>query len=132
MAQKPAQTDREGELSTAIAAALDSPNDAAAWDRVDEALDRQQQPELVAPIYAEVIKPGASRELIAEIGQRGLRFFETWFGESSAELPAFLEHVLTVDPRANWAFERLTVAYTVGARFSDLLRAYDAAIASAD
>lgn len=138
MAQKPAHKEapnenaRPDELSTAIAAVEDAPSDLGAWDRLDEALERVQRPEDAAACYLAALRADTPRELLHEIGQRGVRFFETWFGEGSSELPSFLERVLKLDPRAHWAFERLTVAHTVGGRFADLLSAYDRAIESAD
>ena len=132
MAQKPVVKERPDELSTAIAAVEDAPSDLGAWDRLDEALERQQRPEEVTPLYMNALREGMAHELVSEIGQRGVRFFETWFGESSSELPAFLQRLLAIEPRAHWAFERLTVAYTVSGGFAELLRAYDKAIETAD
>ncbi|MGD8862270.1 MAG: hypothetical protein PVI30_19820, partial [Myxococcales bacterium] len=122
------QNPASDELSSAIDAVRANPQDDALWDRVEDLLDAAQRPTDVSELFSEVLAGDLSADRASEIGQRGVRFFETWYGEDSAGLPRMLERVLEVDPSAEWAFERLTVAYTVGERWKELLDAYDRAI----
>ncbi len=122
----------EDELASAIAAAEKKPADLARWERVEALLEEHERPADVAELFMRALGKKLEPTLLAELGERGVRFFETWFGDDSKELASFLERVLVVSPSAEWAFERLTVAYTVTERFAELLDAYDHAIAGAD
>ena len=133
MADDQAQAERpRDDLGTAIAAVQQNPTDRARWERIDELLEGSQRPDEVSALFRALIGKPLSDGALADIGQRGLRFYETWYGEDSKELGEFLERVLAIDAQAQWAFERLTVAYTSKERWGDLLDAYDSAIAAAD
>lgn len=132
MAEDHAGGEQSQELAAAIAAVQQSPKERARWDRVEELLEVSQQPDVVSELFKGTLGELHAPELVAEVGQRGVRFYETWYGQDSAELIAWLERVRSADPRAQWAFERLTVALTAAERWGDLLDAYDRAIASAD
>jgi hypothetical protein len=131
MPEDQASRDHSEELAAAIAAVTQNPKERARWDRVEELLESAQQPDAVSELFQNTLG-GLSPDLIADVGQRGVRFYETWFGHDSNALIAWLERVRAADPRAQWAFERLTVAYTAAERWNDLLDAYDRAIAAAD
>lgn len=120
------------ELLTAIEAVKEAPQEPSHWDRVEEVLDTVQRPTDVSALFRDVLKQDLSSTLVTDIGQRAVRFYEAWYGEDSAELPETLERVLEIDPQASWAFQRLTVAYTVAERWDALLAAYDKAILHAD
>lgn len=126
------QNPASDELGSAIEAVRADPADAALWDRVEDLLDAAQRPTDVSQLIHGVLAADVSPELATEVGQRGVRFYETWYGDDSSELPKMLERVLEVDPAADWAFERLTVAYTVSERWGELLDAYDRAIENVD
>jgi tetratricopeptide (TPR) repeat protein len=131
MPEDQASREPSQELAAAIAAVAQNPKERARWDRVEELLDSAQQPEAVSELFQNTLG-SLSPDLIADVGQRGVRFYETWFGGDSDALIVWLERVRAADPRAQWAFERLTVAYTAAERWNDLLDAYDRAIAGAD
>ena len=120
------------ELLIAIEAVRDAPDEAANWDRVEALVDEAQRPTDVSELFRSVLTPEMSAELVTDIGQRAVRFYESWYGEESQGLPETLERVLEIDPNAHWAFERLTVAYTVAEKWDALLSAYDKAIAAAN
>jgi tetratricopeptide (TPR) repeat protein len=123
---------QQDEFSAAVETVRDDPANQELWDRIEELAEASQNPEAVSKVFISVLDHGVAPELVYEVGQRALRFHETWFGESSAELPRLLELVLKSDPNATWAFQRLTVAYTVAERWNELLALYDRAIASTD
>jgi tetratricopeptide (TPR) repeat protein len=127
-----APADASGELAAAIRAVENAPGDASRWERVEELTESEQQPDPVAAMFRRVLAGKLTPELASELGRRAVRFFETWYGEQSADLATSLERVLEIDPAAQWAFERLTVAYTVAERWKELLGAYDRAIARAE
>jgi tetratricopeptide (TPR) repeat protein len=132
MADDQAQPERRDELGTAIAAVKQNPKDRARWEHVEELLESTQRTDDVSALFRALIGGALPKDTLADVGQRGLRFYETWYGEDSAELGEWLQSVLAIDPHAQWAFERLTVAYTSKERWTDLLDAYDRAIGAAD
>lgn len=119
------------DLEAALESARSNPTQAARWDALEALAETLQRPDDVSQLFREVLATDIDAALASELGQRAVRFQETWFGEDSRELPVLLERVLVVDSEAEWAFQRLTVAYTVAERWSDLLALYDRAIASA-
>lgn len=120
-------------LSAAIDAAKREPAKAANWDLVEELVDNAQRPSDVRALFQNVLaKKDLNASTASQVGQRAVRFYEAWYGEDSVELPQLLARVLEIDPSAQWAFERMTVALTVAERWDDLLAAYDRAIERAD
>ena len=120
------------ELQSAIEAVKQTPDDDSHWDRVEALIDAAQRPSDVSALFRDVLNRDLSAELASDIGKRAVRFYETWYGEDSVALPDTLERVLEMDPHAEWAFERLTVAYTVAEKWEPLLAAYDRAIKLVD
>jgi tetratricopeptide (TPR) repeat protein len=132
MADDQASSQSTDELASAIALVKQNPKERQRWELVEDLLESAQRPADVSELFRSVLGKKLSSELLADVGQRGVRFYETWFGEDSKELREWLERVLHAEPKAEWAFERLTVAYTVAERWPELLDAYDGAIAAAD
>lgn len=120
------------ELLSAIEAVKQMPSESAYWDRVEALVEQVQRPSDVSELFQCVLGTDIDAGLASDIGQRAVRFYEAWYGEDSSELPDTLERVLRIDPNAEWAFQRLSVAYTVGERWQELLNAYDRTIAHAD
>lgn len=119
-------------LSVAIEAARKSPDNPAHWELVEELVDTAQRPSDVRELFRDVLDtPKLPAEVASAIGQRAVRFYEAWYGEDAGDLAQLLLRVLEKDQQADWAFERLTVALTAAERWSDLLVAYDTAIAHA-
>lgn len=123
------------ETSDALADALDearkSPGDEAAWDQVEILAATLQRPDEVAALYREVLSKDLPPVLAATLGKRGVSFLEEWYGENSPALLELLARVVALDPGSEWAFQRLTVAHTVAARWDDLLELYETAIKQA-
>ncbi|HKU43417.1 MAG TPA: hypothetical protein VJR89_34885, partial [Polyangiales bacterium] len=120
-------------LSTAIEAVKREPDNDQHWDLVEELVDSAQRPSDVRELFRSVLyKRDLGARSASQIGQRAVRFYEAWYGDDSKELAELLMKVVELDKSAAWAFERLTVALTVAERWTDLLDAYDAAIARAD
>ncbi|HEX4354055.1 MAG TPA: hypothetical protein VHZ95_14100, partial [Polyangiales bacterium] len=120
-------------LQTAIDAAKKNPNQPTNWDLVEELVDTAQRPSDVRELFRSVLRsPELEPTVASDVGQRAVRFFESWYGDDTSELAELLARVIERDKSADWAFERLTVALTTAERWNDLLIAYDAAIANAD
>lgn len=130
------QEDEVAEGSAAIAEAAAAvradPRDDAAWDRLEDAAAEAQAPDQVADLYLEVLGGDLSAELANDLGLRATNFLEEWYGEDSEALTKVLGRVLELDQACDWAFQRLTVAYTVTGRWEELLSLYDGAIAATE
>lgn len=120
-------------LTTAIEAVKREPDNDQHWELVEELVDSAQRPSDVRELFRSVLsKDDLVARVASQIGQRAVRFYEAWYGDDSRELADLLSKVVELDAGASWAFERLTVALTVAERWTDLLDAYDTAIARAD
>jgi len=119
------------QLESALQSARTDPSSAAHWEKLENIAETLQRPTDVSQLFRSVLDATEDVGLASELGQRAVRFQEAWFGEDSSELPELLKRVLTIDPEAEWAFQRLTVAYTVAERWKDLLALYDSAIEGA-
>ncbi|MET0391359.1 MAG: hypothetical protein ABW321_35625, partial [Polyangiales bacterium] len=117
-------------LATAIDAVRHNPDSRAKWDLVEELVDGAQRPSDVRALFRDVLQSTELEPTVAsDVGLRAVRFYENWYGEDSSELAELLQRVLARDEHAEWAFERLTVAWTAAERWDDLLAAYDTQIA---
>jgi len=124
-----APTPAGGDLFDAIRT---RPVDEALWDALEASEDTEQRPEEVGALYREVLRGELEPDAAERIGQRAVAFHEEWFGEDSPALAEVLERILDRAPRADWAFQRLTVAHTVTERWDALLTLYDRMLAAVD
>jgi tetratricopeptide (TPR) repeat protein len=114
-----------------LAAARKKPEDSTVWDRVDELCRDLDRPEEAAALYSEVMESKAPIDVRIEVGLRAADFCEEWF-ENTDPVLEMLSRVLVMAPTHKVAFERLTVLLTVAGRWSDLLTAYDSALAASE
>ncbi|MEM1418629.1 MAG: hypothetical protein AAGH15_27290, partial [Myxococcota bacterium] len=122
----------EGDFTAAAGAVREHAGDDGAWDRLEALAADGQTPDPVAALYREVLGRTHPAELGAHLARRAVAFHEEWYREDSPHLVAVLERVLVVDPEASeWAFPRLSVVYTVGERWEELLALYDREIDAA-
>jgi tetratricopeptide (TPR) repeat protein len=115
-------------FSSALDAARGAPEDADAWEALEELAAKLQRPDEVAAVYLEVLRRGLPPAVATAIGQRAVKFQEEWFGEAHPGLVDVLSRVVAIAPTTEWAFERLTVALTMQEKWGDLLSAYDGAL----
>ena len=130
MSQHASSRPQSDALSSAIEAARQNPANTESWDLVEELVDDVQRPSDVRELFRDVLNAGQlPSDLVTEVGQRAVRFYEAWYNDDSTELAELLTRVLERDGRADWAFERLSVVLTSAGRFEELLAAYDKQIA---
>ena len=119
------------DLSEAIEAARKNPTDDEAWDRAEEIAGDDESPDEVAQAYREALSESLDDDALEPLAQRAVQFHEEWYAEDSPVLVEVLERALELLPRADWAFQRLTVVHTTAGRWDDLLALYDRSIAAA-
>jgi len=118
-----------GEPSALFDAIRAQPGDEALWDELEADASTEQQPEAVGALYREALRADLAPDALDRLGQRAVAFHEEWFGEDSPALAEVLERIVDRVPDSEWAFQRLTVAYTVAERWDALLGLYDRVIA---
>lgn len=122
----------ERSFAAALRAANDAPGDSKIWDEVEDLADQLQRPDEVSTLFRDVIDGPLSPEVRSALADRAMRFHEEWFGDDPATTGDLLLRILARDPKAQWAFERLTMVYTVAERWEDLLALYDRRLASTE
>ena len=70
-------------------------------------------------------------ETATTLGERGVAFQEEWFEDVNGVV-RILERVLSIDPHADWAFDRLKLLFDSGERWTELFALYDRTILAAD
>lgn len=118
------------ELAAALRRAAEDPSNEPAWEALETLAGELQRPEEVADLQLRLLERADGAVLAASMGRRALRFREEWFGDDPGRLVALLERVLALDPTLDWAFERLTLLYSVAQRWDELLALYDRALAA--
>lgn len=116
------------EFEAAVAAVRNAPEDSAAWDLVESLAGDLDSPDEVAALYRDILAGDLATDVIVSIGERAAQFAQEWFGDDPTVIRDILIRVLDLDPKAEWAFQKLTVAFTVSERWDDLLALYDRAL----
>lgn len=116
--------DHEEVLRNALQLVAQDPTNDASWDAAESSARALQRPDEVIERYREALARTDAPGLASKLGERALAFLEEWSGDSAARA-AVLDAVLRADPGGLWAFERLTMLYTVDERWDDLLSLYD-------
>lgn len=115
----------EQSFTSALRAARGAPDSDDAWNHLEELADKLQRPEDVAELYAELLDGKLAPALRDQLSRRAVQFHDEWFGDNPEAMNELLTRILTADPDAQWAFERLSVVLTVAERWPDLLSVYD-------
>ena len=74
---------KNDDMASAIRAVKAAPEDEAAWDSLEELVDNRQQPDDVSGLFTEVLAGALDVEVANAVGQRAVRFHESWYGEDS-------------------------------------------------
>jgi len=116
------------ELDAAVRAVRSAPHSTALWDEVEALAAKHDRPDDVPAAYAGVLADGLDAQIAEMIGERAAAFCDEWFGDEPDVLEGILARVLALAPQSESALQRLSVLYTVGERWQDLLRLYDRAL----
>ncbi len=124
------------ELSEALSAVRKNPLDLEAWENLNEACRDLDRPDEAAALYTEILDGTLSGETLSgehleDVGRSAADFCEEWF-EDTGPVLEMLGRVLELEPTQQWAFDRMTVLLTAGARWDELLKAYDVALEAAE
>lgn len=119
------------ELAAALAGASEDPGNDAAWDRVEALASTLDDPDPAAGAYRSVLAGDLDPSVAVAVGKRAARFHEEWFGDDPNGLADVLTRVIELEPKSEWAFQRLTVVLSVAERWDDVLALYDRSLAAA-
>src|SRR5690242_5048456 len=107
----------------------ENPADDEAWDELDEIARGTQKPDSVSALYREALARDLPKDSVEQLGRRAVAFHDEWFEDPTLVI-GILRRVLDLDARSDWAFERLSLLFTMAERWDDLLAAYDVALAA--
>ncbi len=116
--------DDEATLAAALAGAEELPHVSGLWDAAERVARRVNRPEPVAEAYGRCLDGDLGPDVAEELGRRFVEFNEEWF-EDAERVIALLTRVLELCPSADWAFDRLKLAFNGSARWNELFALYD-------
>jgi tetratricopeptide (TPR) repeat protein len=116
----------EVSLSVALRMAIELKGQSALWDRAERIARKLSRPTPVIEAYEQVLSVTSGKEQAEEIGRRLVDFFEEW-SEDVEQVVALLERVYAACG-AEWAFDRLKLAFNAAGRWSELFALYDRAL----
>jgi golgin subfamily B member 1 len=115
----------EEALKLALRGAEAAPGEEELWGVAEEMARKLDRPEPVAEAYARTIERELTPEVAEAVGRRVVEFQEEWFDDGERVI-ALLSRVLSLCPTADWAFERLKLAFNAQGRYAELFELYDA------
>ena len=119
----------EQSFAAAMRAAENAPDSDDAWDHLEELAESMQRPEDVAKLYRDLLGRGLSSDVTGHLAARAVNFPEEWLGEEPEVITSLLTDIITRQPDATWAFDRLTVTLTAAEQWDQLLAVYDRTLA---
>jgi Flp pilus assembly protein TadD/DNA-binding SARP family transcriptional activator len=124
--------DRAGALGAALDGVNEFPGAMNLWDAAEQIAGRIGQADAVARGYHRVLVEGGPIDpALAETLARRMMTFEAASGSESPRLVEALQRTLELAPGARWALDRVKLVLGSQARWDDLFRLYDRAIAAA-
>lgn len=118
--------DLDATLDIALRMAEKLSSRAALWDRAEKASRKLSRPEPVILSYERALTQAPDPELAEAIGRRLVDFQEEW-SEDSEQAVQLLDRVYEASG-AEWAFDRLKLAFNASGRWSELFVLYDRAL----
>ena len=116
----------EVSLGVALRIATELPGQSSLWDRAERIARRLSRPEPVIAAYEQVLSAAINLEQAEEIGRRLVDFYEEW-SEDIDQVVSLLERVYAACG-AEWAFDRLKLAFNAAGRWPELFALYDRAL----
>jgi tetratricopeptide (TPR) repeat protein len=121
----------EEALKLALRGAEAAPGEEELWGVAEEMARKLNRPEPVAQAYARTIERELTPGVAEVVGRRVVEFQEEWFDDGERVI-ALLSRVLSLCPAADWAFDRLKLAFNGQGRYAELFELYDARLARAE
>jgi golgin subfamily B member 1 len=118
--------DPESTLAIALRLAAELPGQFALWDRAEKAARKLSRPQPVIASYERALEQTQDVELAEEVGRRLVDFHEEWSEDAEHAVP-LLERVYAASG-AEWAFDRLKLAFNASGRWNELFALYDRAL----
>lgn len=115
----------EEALKLALRGAEAAPSEEELWGVAEEMARKLDRPAPVAEAYARTIERELPPEVAEVVGRRVVEFQEEWFDDGERVI-ALLSRVLSLAPGADWAFDRLKLAFNAQTRYAELFELYDA------
>jgi len=118
----------EEALKLALRGAEAAPGEEELWGVAEEMARKLNRPEPVAEAYTRTIERDLPAAVAETVGRRVVEFQEEWFDDGERVI-ALLTRVLSLCPTADWAFDRLKLAFNAQGRYAELFELYDARLA---
>ncbi|MFO0678315.1 MAG: tetratricopeptide repeat protein [Polyangiaceae bacterium] len=115
-------------FEVALRALVENPKDESLWERAESLARKLGRPGDLATAYASVLEKLPPDDASSRIGERAIAFHEEWFDDVAGTV-RILESILTGNPRATWAFERLKLVYDHDEKWTELFALYDRVLA---
>jgi len=107
-----------------------TPEDLAAWDRLEGAAASDGRPAIALAAYRKALEAEIPVTTGMALGRRAAAYQAEWLADRPGDLEEILERVLRIDPRCDWALRQLIVSMTLAQRWDALLAVYDRALGS--
>ncbi|HEY6079749.1 MAG TPA: tetratricopeptide repeat protein [Polyangiaceae bacterium] len=118
----------EEALKLALRGAEAAPGEEELWGVAEEMARKLDRPGPVAEAYTRTIERELPAGVADAVGRRVVEFQEEWFDDGERVI-ALLSRVLSLSPAADWAFDRLKLAFNAQGRYAELFELYDARLA---
>ncbi len=107
-----------------------TPEDLAAWERLEAAAATDGRPAIALAAYRKALESDFPAAAGMALGRRAAAYQAEWLADRPGDLEEILERVLRIDPRCEWALRQLIVSMTLAQRWDALLAVYDRALGS--
>ncbi|MEP7050115.1 MAG: tetratricopeptide repeat protein [Pseudomonadota bacterium] len=114
----------EEALRLALRGAEAAPAEQQLWAFAEQMARRLDQPGPVAEAYSRAIERELPADVADSLGRNVVEFHEEWFDDPE-HVVHLLERVIALCPAAEWAFDRLKLAFNHGGRWPELFALYD-------
>src|SRR5437763_6898030 len=104
-----------------------TPEDLAAWERLEGAAASDGRPAIALAAYRKALESEIPATTGMALGRRAAAYQAEWLADRPGDLEEILERVLRIDPRCDWALRQLIVSMTLAQRWDALLSVYDRA-----
>lgn len=109
----------------ALRGAEAAPGEEGLWKSAEELARRLNDPQPVIEAYERALERSMAADVASMVGRRMVDFHEEWFDEPERVI-VLLQRVVAQSPSAQWAFDRLKLAFNSSRRWGDLFALYDA------